>query len=211
MSSALDHLRKTYDMVAENYAALLPDASAEETLDHAMLAEFTSRVSVRGALDVLDAGCGPGRMTPSLRAAGLQVYSCDLSSAMARIAHTGHDVPAASASIAALPFRNASFGGVLAWYSIIHTAPVELPTVFAEGHRVLQTGGHILLGFQTGQGSRHIAHAYGHDIDLDAELHDSSAVAAQLTACGFEIIATLVRAPTPPYQLPQGMILARRR
>ncbi|MDT7711983.1 MAG: hypothetical protein QOG46_672 [Pseudonocardiales bacterium] len=49
-----------------------------------------------------------------------------------------------------------ALGGIVAWYSIIHTPPEELPVVFAEFHRVLAPDGHLLLTFQVGDEPRQL-------------------------------------------------------
>ncbi|MFD4664838.1 MULTISPECIES: class I SAM-dependent methyltransferase [Streptomyces] len=43
-----------------------------------------------------------------------------------------------------LDLADGSLGGIIAWYSIVHTPPELLPVVFAEFHRVLAPGGHLL-------------------------------------------------------------------
>ncbi|OKH99228.1 hypothetical protein A6A06_27125 [Streptomyces sp. CB02923] len=48
----------------------------------------------------------------------------------------------------------AAFGGIVARYSIIHTPPEVLPTVFEEFHRALAPGGQLLLGFHVGDERR---------------------------------------------------------
>jgi hypothetical protein len=58
-------------------------------------------------------------------------------------------------------------GGVLAWYSIVHTPPELLLVVFGEFHRVLASGGHLLLAFKAGDERRHLEYAYGHALSLD--------------------------------------------
>jgi hypothetical protein len=50
----------------------------------------------------------------------------------------------------ALDLADGVLGGIVAWYSIIHTPPQRLPVTFAEFGRVLSPGGHLLLAFQAG-------------------------------------------------------------
>ncbi len=63
------------------------------------------------------------------------------------------------ASFRALPFEDGSFGGILAWYSLIHTPPADVPAVLAEFARVLRPGGGLLLGFFDGAPREPFAHA----------------------------------------------------
>jgi ubiquinone/menaquinone biosynthesis C-methylase UbiE len=204
-------VRKAYDTVAEEYARLLPDTAYESELDLALVRLFVDLVGARGAR-VLDAGCGTGRMTAHLRAldAGLDITGLDLSPEMlrqARLAVPG--VEFVEGELASLPFADAAFDGVLVWYSIIHTPDEGLPAVIAELRRVVRPGGVVLLGFQAGTGERRIAHAYGHDLDLLAYLHDVHAVAAGLAEAGFTVHTRLERGPRLEFERsPQGFVLA---
>src|SRR5699024_7157353 len=41
-------------------------------------------------------------------------------------------------------------GGILAWYSLIHTAPEQISTTLTEFARAIHPGGGLALGFFTG-------------------------------------------------------------
>lgn len=86
---------------------------------------------------------------------------------------------------------------MLLWYSTIHTPPEHLGRVFAEVSRVLRTRGHLLLAFQSGQGTRDVAAAYrrfGHDVQLERYLTTADDVATQLSTVGITETCRLVRA-----------------
>lgn len=196
-----------YDVVAGSYAELLPDTRYEAEVDLAMVARFIASLPPESR--VLDAGCGTGRMLGLLPAS---VTGLDPSPGMLAEARRRHpDVPLVEGSLAAMPFRDAAFDGVLAWYSIIHTPPADLPLAFAELARVLALGGLVLCGFQAGTGERSIPHAYGHDVELTAFLHDVEAVRGMLRTAGFDIEARLERAPRTGERHAQGFVMARRR
>jgi SAM-dependent methyltransferase len=202
--------RDAYDLAAANYAREIPDTAYESELDLAMIRLFVERLGERA--QILDAGCGTGRMTVHLRALHppLELTGVDLSPGMlaeARLA--APDVEFVEGNLAALPFADASFDGVLAWYSIIHTPDSGLPAVFAELRRVLRRGGSVLLGFQAGSGDRLISHAYGHDLDLVAFLHEVETVASHLALAGFEVHTRLDRSPRGEFERRhQGFVLA---
>ncbi|MBD4514950.1 methyltransferase domain-containing protein, partial [Xanthomonas citri pv. citri] len=59
----------------------------------------------------------------------------------------------------ALDVYDASVGGILAWYSLIHTDPSQLTAVFGEFARVLRPGGSILVGFFAGVDLTRFDHA----------------------------------------------------
>jgi SAM-dependent methyltransferase len=204
--------REAYDLAAANYAQEIPDTAFESELDLAMIRLFVDLIGER--VRVLDAGCGTGRMTTHLRALHppLELTGVDLSPGMLEEARRAvPDVEFVEGDLAALPFADDTFDGVLAWYSIIHTPEVGLPAVFAELRRVLSPGGVLLVGFQAGTGERRIAHAYGHDLDLLAYLHDVDGVAASLTRAGFAVHTRLDRSPRREFERShQGFVLAVR-
>jgi len=76
-----DAVRRAYDTVAQDYAALLPDTRAESPLDLALVDAFAAAVTGSGTGRALDAGCGAGRMSRYLADRGVQVQGVDLSPA----------------------------------------------------------------------------------------------------------------------------------
>ena len=150
-------------------------------------------------------------MTAHLAGLGLDVSGFDLSPGMIEAARRDHPrFDFTVAPLTRIPLPDASLGGVLAWYSIIHTPPERLPAVLDEVRRLLAPGGLVLFGFQSGQGSRRIEQAYGHTMAVDAWLHTSTDLAAGLETTGFSVVAQLDRAPGPRERRPQAMVLARR-
>jgi len=145
--------KSAYDQLAPEYAGAFPDLGAEANADRALIDAFARRVLGTGP--VLDAGCGTGRVAAHLRSQGLRVVGVDLSAGMLAEARRRHpSLPLAVASLLRLPVADASAAGVLAWYSVIHTAPADLGSVIAELCRVLAPGAPLLLGFQSGHGER---------------------------------------------------------
>jgi SAM-dependent methyltransferase len=115
-------------------------------------------------------------------------------------------------SLAALPFVDGRFAGVLLWYSIIHTPPAGQARLFAEAARVLRPGGWLLAGFQAGEGTRDVAVAYrrfGHEVKLDRYLYTADQVASQVEAAGLREVARLVRRAQGTERDDQAALLAR--
>jgi ubiquinone/menaquinone biosynthesis C-methylase UbiE len=208
----IDRPRAFYDTVAAGYARMLPVAgSYAAPLDLAVLDHFIALLgSPAGA--VLDAGCGAGRMTRYLRERSISdVAGVDLSQGMIEQARSAYpETPFAVGDLAALPYAAGRFRGVLAWYSIIHTAPDACGSIIAELARVLAPGGHLLLAYQAGTGQRRIDKAYGHDVSLRAYLHDTGYLRDALTAGGFAPVVTVERAPWAKERSAQGFLIARR-
>ncbi|TKA08294.1 class I SAM-dependent DNA methyltransferase [Actinacidiphila oryziradicis] len=206
--------RAAYDTVAADYAELLLTELAAKPLDRAMLAAFAELVQPAGLGPVADLGCGPGRVTAHLHSLGLTAFGIDLSPEMVAVARrTYPDLRFDHGSMTALDLKDGSLGGIVAWYSIIHTPPEHLPVIFAEFDRVLAPGGHLLLAFQVGDEPRHLEHAYGHAISLVAYRLSPDHVAEQLSQAGLVEAARLVREPTErekPSQGQQAFLLFRK-
>lgn len=203
-SSHVDATRAAYDTVAAGYAEQLADHLATKPDDRAALEDFARLITG----PVLDVGCGPGHVTAFLRDLGMEIAGVDLSPAM--VAEARDRYPGIHFSVGdmtALDAPAASLGGIVAWYSIIHTPPEHLAGVFAGFRRALEPGGHLLLAFQVGDELRHIEHGYGHDVSLDAWRLQPSAVEALLE--GFEVLSTTVREPDATESVPQCYLLAR--
>ncbi len=134
-----------YDAVAVQYAEFVREVWDDHPLERAVWTAFAE--SVRGRGPVADLGCGPGHLTAHLRSLGLDASGVDLSPAMISLARAAHpDLRFEVGSMAALDLPDASLAGILSWYSVIHTPPVDVPRYFAEFARTLASGGHVLLG-----------------------------------------------------------------
>lgn len=205
-----DAIRATYDLVARDYADLFRDALATNPFDRAVLHAFADLVTADGGGPVWDVGCGPGRITAPLQALGLDVRGVDLSPEMVEVARAEH--PAIGfevGSMTALDVPDGQLAGIVAWYSVIHTPPADLPRIYAEFHRALRPGGHLVVAFQVGHERVRLQHAYGHDIALDAYRLDPDQVAASLGRACFTATARLTRAARPPEQQEQAYLFAR--
>ena len=204
-------VRTTYDAVAESYAKLLPDASFEAPTDRGMIEAFATYVTDGTRGPVVDAGCGTGRMTRMLASQGVPISGIDVSAGMIDVARrTYPELSFEIAGLSDLPFADGQLGGVFAWYSIIHSPPTELPRIFAEFFRVLAPGGYALLGFQVGEGHRHLTHAYGHDVSVEAHLFTPEIIAGHLADAGLSVIAQMTRQARTQETTPQAVLLAHR-
>jgi SAM-dependent methyltransferase len=210
--SDVEATRAAYNTVAADYADLLRNELDGKPFDRAMLRTFAELVESAGGGTVADLGCGPGRITAHLHSLGLAAFGIDLSSEMVAVARRDHPgLRFDEGSIEALELADGTLGGIVAWYSIIHTPPARLPGVFAEFHRSLREGGLLLIAFQAGDEPRHLGFAYGHEIDLDAYRLPPERITELLLQTGFAVEAQLLREPDDRYEkTPQAYLLARK-
>ncbi|MFP1624015.1 class I SAM-dependent DNA methyltransferase [Streptomyces sp. 5K101] len=204
----LTRTRASYDAIAADYADVFRTVLDAQPLDRAVLGAFAEMVEGR----VVEVGSGPGRVTAHLDELGVDVSGVDLSPAMVALARrTFPGLRFEEGSMTALDVADGSLGGLVAWYSVIHVPPAQRPAVYAEFHRVLAPGGHLLLGFQVGDETVRHTEGFGHRISLDFHRLRPEQVAEQLESAGFEVRARMVREADPGEKTPQAHLLARRR
>ncbi|GAA4913019.1 class I SAM-dependent methyltransferase [Streptomyces coeruleoprunus] len=206
--------RTAYDTVAVDYERLARDDLDDKPLDRALLAAFAELVRAPGSRPVADLGCGPGRITAHLRALGVDAFGIDLSPEMIAVARRTHPgLRFDEGSMTALDLEDDSVGGVVAWYSTVHTPPELLPTVFAECHRVLAPGAPLVLAFKVGDRLRHLDRAYGHELSLDVYWLPPDRIAGLMGEAGLVLDARVIREPyesEKPTQGQQGFLLAHK-
>ncbi|MFE7316006.1 class I SAM-dependent methyltransferase [Streptomyces sp. NPDC057555] len=211
--SYLAAVRESYDTVAGAYAELVKKPAELDPLSRATLAAFAEvvRRSERGP--VADLGCGPGYLTAHLAELGLSAFGVDLSPKMvelARRAHPGLDFAVGSMTALALP--DDGLGGILAYYSTHHTPPDSLPVVYAEFHRTLAPGGHLMLAGHVGEHERlRPTQAYGgHPVSYESHLLPLERIVELLERVGFVVTARLVQPPGTGTKKTVGTCLARK-
>ena len=198
--------RDAYDAVAALYTDMFRDVMNDPPLDRALISAFAELA--RGGAPVADLGCGPGRMTGFLASLGVDAFGVDLSPEMiaqARAEHPGLRFEVGTMTSLDLPDGGA--GGILAWYSTIHTPPADLPPIFAEFHRVLAPGGHLLIGFPFREGDA--PQVFDHKV-APAYRWPCDPLSALLGEAGLVEVGRLVRAPGEVERFPGGALLLRK-
>ncbi|WP_432140926.1 class I SAM-dependent DNA methyltransferase [Streptomyces sp. bgisy084] len=205
--------RAFYDAVAADYDAHFRDHLADRPMDRAVLAGFAELVRAADAGPVADLGCGPGRVTARLAGLGLSVFGVDLSPQMVALARRIHpQLRFEVGAMTGLELPDGALGGIVSWYSIIHTPQEQLPELFAAFHRLLAPGGLLLLAFQTGDEPLHVAQPFGHPVALDFRRRRPDRIAGLLTAAGLEVRTQMLREPDEELgeSTPQALVIARK-
>ncbi|MDN0195337.1 class I SAM-dependent methyltransferase [Streptomyces sp. S.PNR 29] len=199
--------------MAEPFTDFCGDWLAGRPLDRALVTAFAELVRAQGSAPVADVGSGPGHITARLHDLGLPVFGIDLSPRMVALARRTHPhLRFHVGSMTSLDLPDETLGGISALYSIIHVPDDHLSAVFAEFHRVLAPGGHVLLAFQSGDedGHLHLRERFGQDICLDYYWRTPDTVAARLTESGLQPVARFLREPDEEEKRPRAFVLARR-
>jgi SAM-dependent methyltransferase len=188
-----------YDARSREYVELFGSPDRLADVDRALVSRWRDTTSSR----LLDAGCGPGQWVQVLHDGRRDVLGLDLSQQFLTIARRSHPtVPFLLGSLTALPLQTGTVGGVLAWYSIIHTPPAELPTLLAELRRVLRHDGSMLLGFFDGEPGQSFPHAV-----VTAYYWSVDALRGLLAEAGLEVVEHHRR--RDPSRRPLAALVAR--
>ncbi|MEU8826227.1 class I SAM-dependent methyltransferase [Streptomyces sp. NPDC048636] len=210
--SYLTAVRDSYDTVADAYTARVPPPAELGPLSRAMLTAFAELVRTGDRGPVADIGCGPGKVTAHLADLGVPAFGIDLSPKMIELARAARpDLRFTVGSMTALEIEDDHLGGVLAFYSTHHTPPELLPTVFAEFHRTLAPGGHLMLCGYVGN-DEHLrpTRAYGdHPVSYESHLLPPDRLTGLLADAGFALTAQLIQAPAGGVKRTVASFLAR--
>lgn len=192
-------IRTSYDNAAEGYAAQVSGALAGDPNTRGVLAWFAEAVRDVGG-PVIDAGCGPGHITAHLHRLGVDVSGVDLSPEMVRIAqrdnpHLRFEV----GTMTRLDVPDASLGGVLAFYSVVHVPDDHMAEVFSDFHRVLQPEGVVLVAFHEGDGQHHKTEGYGgHAMDVVVYRRPVARIVHWVREAGLRVELEAVTGPDGP-------------
>jgi ubiquinone/menaquinone biosynthesis C-methylase UbiE len=194
------------DPVVEAYARRAQEyLEAVGKIEHAAAVDREAVLEWARGVDgpVLDVGCGPGQWTAYLAQCGIDVEGVDPVAefvAGARIRHPSVSYRVGRAEH--LEVADRSLGGILAWYSLIHTPAGDIDAALREFARALKPGGSVLLGFFAGPNFARFEHAVA-----PAYYWPVADIAGRLEQAGFEILRTETR--QDPGVRAHGSIAAR--
>jgi len=206
-----ERVRQTYDGVADAYFVALGDELIEKPFDLWLLERVAA---LAGSNPVVDVGCGPGHLTAFLADTGAQVSGVDLSPGMIAVARREYpDLDFSVGNLTQLlkPRTAAGWGGVLAWYSLVHLAASELAPALGALARTLVPDGVLALAVHVGDEVRHVEQLVGEPVSIDFVLHDAEQVLAAVRASGLINLEWYRRGPYPDEaQTERLYVLARR-
>lgn len=197
--------QQPYDEYAEIYAEKFSDSLAKYPLERGLLTAFAEWAKAVGG-PVADLGCGPGHVTAHLSSLGLDAFGVDVSAGMIAQARARNpELRFEVGSMAALDIPEASLGGIVSRYSIIHTAPEEVPGVLAELRRVLAPQGCLLISFPSTDDASELTVSYDHTV-VTAYRWWPDHFSALLQKAGLEEVGRLIERPEPDAPRPYPVV-----
>jgi SAM-dependent methyltransferase len=205
-------LQTSYDQVAEAYASHFRDELNHKPFDRKMLDWLIEKVGELGV--ICDLGCGPGQIARYLRDRGAAVGGIDLSPEMVKQAALLHpDITFTQGDMLRLDrVADDSFGGVAAFYSVIHIPRPAVVRALAEIRRVLYAGGILLLTHHIGSDIVHRDEFLGKQVSIDFIFFETEEMKNYLLQAGFKLEEVIERDPYPEveYQSRRAYIFARK-
>lgn len=193
--------QSSYDAVAEEYARRFYDEMAHKPFDRKMLGWLAEKVSDLGA--ICDMGCGPGQIARYLH--GKEVPTCGIDLSPELIAQAQRLNPDISFQVGDMlnldAIADGAFGGIAAFYCLIHIPRTQIQQALGELLRVLRPGGTILLTFHIGQEVRHFEEWWGHTVNLDFQFFEREEMKQWLTGAGFILDEVIERDPHPEVEV----------
>ncbi|WP_332309189.1 class I SAM-dependent methyltransferase [Rhodococcus sp. WMMA185] len=110
-------------------------------------------------------------------------------------------------SMDALDLADETLQGIVAWYSVIHTPPHEMPSYIAEFRRVLMPGGHFLLAFFESESDP--VTVFDHKV-APAYRWPIGDLATLVVETGFTEVGRMLREPREGERFRRGHLLMRK-
>lgn len=212
MRSRIDKTQVSYDLVAREYAQHYFGELEHKPFDREMLDRLEQEVNGLGP--ICDLGCGPGQIARYLHHLEVPVCGIDLSAEMVGLASLlNPEISFQQGNMLALTgVADNSFGGIAAFYSIIHIPREALGAALGEIKRVLQPNGVLLLTFHIGQETIHRDEWWGKTVAVDFIFYELEEMRKQLSEAGYEQLESFERAPYEQIEYPsrRAYIFARK-
>ena len=196
MTDKISDVRTSYDLVADEYARRIFEELEHKPLDRHLLDRFAARVQAIGP--ACDMGCGPGHVARYLHERGVQVIGVDLSPAMVgRAQELNPGIEFRQGDMRSLDIQEGAWGGIAAFYSMIHIPRHEVVEVLGELKRALRPGGLLLLALHIGDDLLHLDEWWGHQVSVDFIFFRPEEMTGFMRAAGFQVGEVVERGPYP--------------
>jgi len=200
MKDRVQTTKNSYDSVASEYAEKFRDEMDDKPFDRECLDRLAREVGALGL--ICDMGCGPGQIARYLHRQGVPTLGVDLSSRMiAEAQRLNPDIHFHQADMLVLPDSDNSWGGIAAFYCIIHIPRESIIDALRELSRVLKPGGKLLITFHIGSEVEHIDTWWDKSVNLDFAFFQPGEMEDWLKKAGFELEETIIREPNPEVEV----------
>ena len=151
---------------------------------------------------ICDLGCGSGQIARSLYRKGVKSHGVDLSPKMvAEAQRLNPEIHFHQGDMLALPDEDSSWGGIAAFYCIIHIPREQVVYALHEMKRVLKPTGLLLVTFHIGTEIKHLDEWWEEPVNLDFAFYLPNEMEAWLKEAGFDLVETLIREPNPEVEV----------
>ena len=200
MDENVSNTKNSYDQVAAEYAEKFKDEMDDKPFDRDCLDRLAREVGSLGP--ICDMGCGPGQIARYLHRRGIPTLGVDLSPRM--ISEAQRLNPAVhfhQGDMLSLPDADNSWGGIAAFYCIIHIPRARIVDALRGMKRVLKPGGVLLITFHIGNEIKHLDEWWQKPVNLDFAFFKPEEMEHWLKEAGFDLEAALVREPNPDVEV----------
>ena len=205
-------VQDSYDRVAKEYVQHIYDELKNKPFDRKMLDWLIEKVNRLGT--ICDMGCGPGQIAHYLHEHGADTCGVDLSLGMITEARQlNPDIPFQQGNMLALTdIPDSAFGGIAAFYSIVHIPREQVSQALSEFKRVLAPNGVLLMAFHLGNEIVHRDEWWGEKVSVDFIFFEREEVKTYLRDAGFILEEAIERDPYPEveFESRRAYIFARR-
>ena len=200
MNHKILNTQTSYDQVAAEYAEKFKDEMDFKPFDRECLDRLAREGGNLGP--ICDMGCGPGQIARYLHHRGVDTLGVDLSPRMVIEAQRLNPaIPFHQGDMLHLPDSDNSWGGIAAFYCIIHIPRERIGEALRELKRVLKPGGVLLLTFHIGDEIKHLDEWWEKPVNLDFAFYQPDEMETWLKEAGYELEETLVREPNPEVEV----------
>lgn len=191
------NLQDSYDRVAQEYTNRIYGELAHKPFDRKMLDWLIERVNNNGV--ICDMGCGPGQIARYCFDHGAQVCGIDLSAGMIEQARQlNPDIDFQQGDMLSLTnIQDNTYGGIAAFYSILHIPRPQVTDALRELKRVLRPNGTLLVTFHIGSETRHLDEWWGEQVNLDFMFFEVAEMKTRIQAAGLLLEEVIQRDPYP--------------